>query len=319
MARIDIQKSSGLNSVKASRDLASAKAILNTEPSVYDFTDYRAFLDSFYKYKKSQNPNYSMSVFIRKAGLGLNSRGYLKMIIESKRNLAPHTLRRFIEALGLDTRASLYFENLVYFNQAKDHKDKTFYFERLSLSAEGHETESFEILKSKHHYYSNWYSVAIRELVGLHDFIEDPTWIVAQLRGRVTKKQALESLDHLLNLGLLKGNSQGKLVQSTPLVKWKGGEFDNVIQNYHFEMIKLAEEALKTDDYSDRRCSSVTLSCSRECFPEIIEKINKFRDELTQKFGTDKRAANSVIQINLQSFILTPPLRKSSSIKDTQL
>ncbi|MEK6707082.1 MAG: TIGR02147 family protein, partial [Bdellovibrionota bacterium] len=95
--------------------------------SVFEFTDYRAYLKTFYEAKKDANTHYSMSTFARKAGLGQNSRGYLKLVIEGKRSLTPHTLRRFVEALGLAAREAMYFENLVYFNQAKTSKDREYY------------------------------------------------------------------------------------------------------------------------------------------------------------------------------------------------
>jgi uncharacterized protein (TIGR02147 family) len=72
----------------SSKNTTSAKA-----PVVYDFTNYRDFLKAFFEFKKLTNPAYSASMFARKAGLGENSRGYLKLVIEDKRNLSSLTIR----------------------------------------------------------------------------------------------------------------------------------------------------------------------------------------------------------------------------------
>ncbi|HUP58704.1 MAG TPA: TIGR02147 family protein, partial [Bdellovibrionota bacterium] len=145
--------------------------------NIFEFTDYRTYLKAFYETKKVTNPAYSMSTFTRRAGLGHNSRGYLKLIIEGKRNLTPHTVRRFADALGLQPREALYFENLVYFNQAKTPKDKDYYFQRVSISTAGRESKPFELLRSQYQFYSNWYYVAVWSLAGLPSFNEDPEWI----------------------------------------------------------------------------------------------------------------------------------------------
>ena len=277
---------------------------------VFEFTDYRVFLKAFYEFKKSTNPNYSMSTFVRRAGLGENSRGYLKLVIEGKRNLTANTLRRFSEALSLNAKEALYFENLVYFNQAKTLKDREYYIERLGASAQGRESKQFELMKSKYQYWSNWYYVVIRELVGLSSFQEDSAWISNQLRNKISRRQAQDALKNLESLELIRRDVKtGKLVQSEPLVKHSGTFFNEVICKYHLEMMERAKEALRDDTYEDRSASSVTLSCEHSKMPEIRKAIADFRDELNLKFGTGPRA-DTVFQVNFQLFQFTPAKSK---------
>jgi uncharacterized protein (TIGR02147 family) len=281
--------------------LNSQKVLVN----VFEFTDYREFLKAFYEAKKNNNASYSMSTFIRKAGLGQNSRGYLKLIIEGKRNLTAHTLRRFIEALCLPVKESVYFENLVYFNQAKTVEDREYYFQRLRASAHGKETQQFELLSSQYHYYTNWYFVAIRELVAVQGFNDDPVWIVKQLKHKITKKEAQEALVHLERLGMIQKNANGQWNQSDALVKYPGGVFNQQIQKFHVQMIDRAKEALTEDPYLERNASSITLSCDYNRIPEIIKRINRFRDEVTTEFGMNSKQIDTVVQMNIQLFQLT--------------
>ena len=290
--------------------------------NIFEFTDYRFFLGAFYESKKDKNPSYSMSAFARKAGLGHNSRGYLKLVMEGKRNLTPHTLRSFSDALNLNPKESLYFENLVYFNQAKKSKDKEYYFQRLVASAEGKETQQFEILKSQHNYYSHWYVVAVRELVALAEFKEDPAWIVSQLRGKISKQQAAEALIHLERLGMIKREESGKLVQSEPLVKYATGTFNYTVQKFQSEMLDRAKESLEEDDYDERDCSSITVSCNREHLPEMKKMVSDFRDQMCMKFGLESemetKKPDSVFQVGLQLFQLTPIKKNKSKQEETK-
>jgi uncharacterized protein (TIGR02147 family) len=287
--------------------------------SVFQFTDYRQYLLAFYEAKKANNGAYSMSSFVRRAGLGANSRGYLKLVIEGKRSLTPHTLRRFIDAMGLKGREAIYFENLVYFNQSKTSKDRDYYFQRLASSTGGKgESRPIELLKSQHDYFSNWYYIAIRELVALGDFQEDPAWICSRLKGKISRKNAADALTALQRIGLIRRNENGKLVQSEPVVNYKGGDFSAAIDKLHLEMIERASEALKEDPKEDADTSFATLSVDRAKYAEIKQMIEAFRERLITKFGTAPETPDSVLQINFQLFHLTSDGAKASKKQEKQ-
>jgi uncharacterized protein (TIGR02147 family) len=279
----------------------------NNAPSIFHFTNYRDYLKAFFEFKKLTNAAYSASMFARKAGLGSNSRGYLKLVIENKRNLSAQTIRSFSEALGLNTQESLYFENLVLFNQSERDQDKKYYLERMMAANHSKKSEQLELMRSQQAYLSNWYCVAIRELVAHREFREDAQWIGKQLRGKVKKDQILKAIEDLLNLGLLTRNADGKIEQSETQVKITGGVFSAYIQNYHLQMLELAKDAVQNDEYDTRQASGVTLSCSIQRLPELKSEIAKFRDYISEKFGTEPLPIDTVFQMSLQLFQLTEP------------
>lgn len=247
--------------------------------------------------------------------MGQNSRGYLKLVIEGKRNLTANTIRGFASALGLSSRESQYFENLVFFNQAKTAKDREFYFHRLIASAAGKGSKQARLSDSQMNYYSSWYYPAIRELVAMPDFREDPEWICAKLRQKVNKKQTNQALADLLKLGMLARDPQGKLMQVEPLIKFPGGFFNLAVQNFHIEMMERAKESLLEDDYVERNASSVTLTFRRRHLPDLIRRIAEFRDELIESFGAPGEgtdAPDCVLQVNLQAFQLTSVKRSQT-------
>lgn len=275
-------------------------------PQVFDYNDYRKFLSDSFLYKRSKNPSFTESAFCRKSGLGANSRGYFKLIVSGKRNLTPHTLRGFAEALGLDSKETLFFESLVYLNQARTPKDKQYYFGRLAVSAEGKESEQFLLYKLHYDYYSNWYVVAVRELVGLAHFEENPTWIAIQLRNKINKKQASEALGILERLELIRRNQSGRYEQVDPLVKFPGGEFHFTIQKFQSEMLDRAKECLESDPYEDRYVSSVTLSCDYAKLGDLKREVDTFRDKITTRFGVGSSKPDTVFQLGIELFQLTP-------------
>lgn len=277
-----------------------------THINVFEYTDYRKYLKEAFEERRLRNSAFSVSAFLRKAGFGVNSRGYFKLILEGRRNLSPHTLLGFAQALGLEAKESMYFENLVYYNQSKTPKEREFYFGRLSASAEGNESKEFVLLKSQHTYYSHWYMVAVRQLVGLEDFREDTAWIAAQLRNKITPEQAQEALDHLTRIGLLRRDPQGQLIQSELYVKYAGGTFSEAHRKYQDQMLDRAKESLYEDDYSERYISSVTLSCSRAQMDDLKAVIDRFRDEAFRVISSRKETPDTVFQMGVELFQLTP-------------
>lgn len=280
-------------------------------PSVFEFTDYREFLARFIDEKRLRNPGYSMSAFVQRAGLRASSRGYLRLVIAGKRDLTPHTIVGFARALGLSADEGAYFENLVYFNQAKTPQAKIDYLRRLSAcSAKGSAGKGAggqaELLESQVQYLSNWYLVAIRELVGLPGFSEDPAWITAALRNRVGRREAREAIQHLLRLGLIRRDeASGRLELSEPNVKISTGRLGPVVQLFHLQMLEQARQALTDLPYPERHASGVTLSVRKELLPEVVREIDAFRDRLMKLFSRNTGEEDTVLQICLQAFPLT--------------
>lgn len=300
--------------------LVSARARMGAPsslPAIYEFTDYRAYLESFFKAKKVANPSYSASAFARRAGLGENSRGYLKLVINGKRNLSATTIRAFSEALALGAGESVYFENLVHFNQSDRPKDRKYYFERLQASQPKKKSAQFELLESQYRYFSNWYVIAIRELVQLKDFDEQPAAIAKALRNRITAKEAAQALEDLQLLELIARDKSGKFVQTSPIVNLLPACLNPFIRNFHLGMMEQARHSIVEDDFSQRSASGVTLSCARSHLPEILKEIDSFRERITEKFGISNLSADAVIQMNVQLFQLTQIPK--SSVKKGEL
>jgi len=287
---------------------ASKNPGTTSAPSIFHFTNFRDYLKAFFEFKKLTNPTYSASMFARKAGLGSNSRGYLKLVTENKRNLSAQTIRSFSEALGLNTQESLYFENLVLFNQSERDQDKKYYLERMMAANHSKKSEQIELMRSQQAYLSNWYCVAIRELLSHQDFQEDAQWIGKQLRGKVKKDQILKTIEDLLNLGLIaRDEKTGKLALSDTQVKISGGVFSAYIQNFHLQMIDIAKDAVMNDVYDSRQASAVTIACSIQRLPEFKAEIAKFRDHIMQKFAEETLPIDTVFHLGIQLVQLTEP------------
>src|SRR5262249_33177209 len=103
--------------------------------TVYDYADYREFLrDRFFELKK-KNPLFSYRSFNRLAGL--KNSGFLKLVIEGKKNLGEIGILKMARGFKLNEVETRYFDSLVRFNQAGDGEEREHYRGELSFHLMG--------------------------------------------------------------------------------------------------------------------------------------------------------------------------------------
>ena len=275
-------------------------------PNVFYYTDFRVFLADYYNYLNEQNPRFSESAFLLKAGYSKSSRGYFKMIVSGKRNLSLQRILSFSKAMQLSESESQFFESLVNFNQVTKESEKDFYWKKIAGSLKAKEGRSFQILNSHYNYYSKWYLVAIREMVALNDFQSNLAYIYQKLKKKVTKKEIQLAIDDLIEIGLLEKTKDGKLVQGEPQLRFiDDAQNFWVVSKFHREMLDIAINSLEHDPYEDRSLSNMTFSCSEENFPKIREEIKEFRQAIAKKYEHQESNKNIVLNLGLQLTKLT--------------
>lgn len=294
----------------------SGVSMKSEPPRVFDHSDYREYLKKALEFKRSKNPSYSESAFLKQAGFGPNSRGYFGLIVNGKRNLSSKSILGFGQALKLNDKEMSYFENLVHYNQADNDKDKAYYFGRVSQAIRGKETKAYELMRSQYNYFYNWYLVAIKELASFADFSEESDWIIKKLRNKVTSKQVKEALEDLTRLGILVRNESGKLIPSNEVIRFTDSSLNyTTVNNIHTQMLEKAGEALVEDSYEDRSVSCVVLSCDSDDFQNIRNDIREFRSQILNKYGVQAKKVDAVLNLGLQLFHLTPIDKRKKEVR----
>jgi uncharacterized protein (TIGR02147 family) len=266
---------------------------------IFEYDNYRAYLRALYKFYKETKPHFSYRYFSQKAGF--RSPNFLQLVIEGKRNLSPESIEKFTNALKLGKKEAEFFRVLVYLNQARTVSEKKIYAEQLM------QFRPFRYIhplrQDQYRYYTDGYNIAIRELTTLPEFSEDPAWIAKRLLPPISPQQAKKSLDLLLQLGLLKRDESGRLVQSDAFISTGDEVTSTSVANYHRAMIQLGAEALDRFSGPARDISSVTMALSDKNFQEIKALIQRFRKELLAIADQDQ-SPEGVYQINFQLFPL---------------
>lgn len=268
--------------------------------SIYDYSDYRKYLRDFYKEKKRLNKSFSHRSFMKSAEL--SSENHLWQVIAGRRNLTNGSIRKFAKGLKLKKHEADYFENLIFFNQAKTSDEKNHYYKKLASSKRYIEARHLE--KEQFEYLSKWYYAAVRELVLLPNFKNDPEWIARRLNPAITIKEAEEAMALLFRLGLLSIDDDGRVVQAERHLS-TGYEVQSLAAvNFHKQMIAKASEALDRVRAEHRDISALTVAVSKEKISEVKRRIHQFKREL-HEYMAEGENADVVYQFNLQLFNLS--------------
>lgn len=268
-------------------------------PDVLQYTNYRVFLHDYYAYKKSTLAVFSLRFFAAKAGL--SSHAHLKLVMDGKRNITKNTVVKIIQGLNLADERATYFENLVFFNQAKTDKEKAFYYGKLVKSTPGSRLHKMD--QAHFRIFTEWYHSVIREMVELRGFNPAPEWISRRLGGTITPAQAAESLNLLSSLGLISRTANG-YSQAQSLITTDDEVSDLLVKQYHRQMLDQAKDSMENVPAEKRDISAVTFAIQRKDFPALKKHLQLMRKELLD-FSSESGTGEDVVQVNIQLFPLT--------------
>jgi uncharacterized protein (TIGR02147 family) len=279
---------------------------------VFDYTDYRKYLLDYYKTQKKSQSAFSYRFFANKAGF--NSVGLYKDVIEGRQSLGRALTVKFSKALGHSKREAEYFENMVFFNEARSVDDRKLFFERMLACCD---IKTVLVDTSRCEYYSKWYYSALRALLSYVRFKDDYAKLAEMLDPSIKPAESRKAIETLERLGFIGKDEKGfyrlteALVSSGRLTTDASVQTMNVI-GFQREMTHLGKEAYDRFPTDRLDMSSLTLSVSEATFKEMKEEISALRRKLLLKAEQDQ-APDRVYQLNYQFFPLTKIDRKVQS------
>ena len=275
------------------------------KPDIFQYVDYRRFLKDMYLYKKSRNPSFSENAFVFSAGFGKNSRGYLGLVVKNKRNLTPKSITGFARAMDLNPEESLYFENMVHFNQVDNEADKVHFFELMKKDVKGRDVKVFQVMEHQSRYLNEWHLSVLRELIELKDFEENPEWIMNRLGGTISLEKVMEGINDLIGLGFVVRNAEGKLVNADGpiLLEVTSPTLRNSMTlQKHFAL--KAVDAMENLPQEKRCAQLITLSIPKSRFEDLRHEMRVFAQQILQKYSMGP-TNEEVVQMGMQLIQVT--------------
>ena len=267
--------------------------------SIFDYFDYRIYLDEYYIARKAVDSKFSYRYFAMKAGY--NSSGLYSSVVQGKVNLTENTIPKFVKALNLSETEASYFELMIQFTHAQTAKAKQDVFEDMLPFLP---PKSRHLAEDHKEYYSKWYITAVHQILDVYDFVDDFEDLSRFLIPNISVEQAKSAILVLKSLELIEQN-EGSCWKSKDHSILGGGDVGKAfIHEFQREMIDLGKESLNRFSKERRNISTMTLSLSREGRDRILQKASSFQKDLVEIARSDSNE-NQIFQLNLQFFPLS--------------
>lgn len=267
--------------------------------SVFEYESFRQYLVDYFNLKKAQDPKFSHRSFAKMAGF--RSPSFLMLVMNSKANLSKAGVEKVAAALNFNRDEEFYFKNLVHLNQAQTVEDRQLYAQQILKSKKYKKLHPLS--EHIYEYLTHWHYAAIKELVSMKGFQEDPDWISERLRGKVTSAEVKKTIEVLLKLGLIMRTKSGHLQAAMDIIVTPDQVTSPFMAQYHEEFIRLASESIKEVPREFREISGTTFCLSKKSLLRIKEMIQRFRIEMVEVLAQEKDP-EGIYQLNLQFFPL---------------
>ncbi|MGL1933875.1 MAG: TIGR02147 family protein [Fibrobacterales bacterium] len=273
--------------------------------SIYNYFDYRKYLDDYYKTEKAAKPYFSYRYFMKKAGF--NSSGSYSRIVDGTVNMTQRLIPKYAKGLALSEKETEYLELMVLYDRGKTVEAKQQIFDQMVPYLPN---KTKRLKNDQRDYYSHWFNVVIRESLSIVNIGDDNHGDMAYyLEPQVRTSEVKSAIRTLSNLGLIAKNADGfwKACDSGVM---SGSEIGPLhIHNFQFQMMDLAKESLGRFVRGQRSVSTKTFSVSNNAFEEIKKKIAKVHKEIEEIIIADENEGR-VYEMNLQLFPVTKEMKR---------
>ena len=279
-----------------------------TPVSIFDFSDYHQFFKAFYQHSKATKRFFSYRYLAQRSGVAAS---LLIAVMRGERRITPAVSKKYAEGMELTARETEYLLAMVDFERARTHTRKNDAFSRM-VRLRGQSKIRY-LDADQYEYFSHWYHSAIREMISLPFFREDPGWIGATLHPPVRSNVVTRSLKLLQRLNLTVRDENGTLRVTDKAVSSEYEMRTLALRNFSLEMIDRARESLETVPVEKREVSGLTMGVSDECIERIRQRIRIFKEEIVSMVVDDTNTSKNVYQLNFQFFPLIKPVDKSET------
>ena len=274
--------------------------------NIFEYQNFRLYLKEYYNEQKDSKKYFSYRYFSKRAGI--NASAFLYYVIEGKRNLTKKSIDKISSAIGHAREENEYFENLVFFNQAKTIAEKTIYYSRVVECRKPLDLKT--VSKEQYEFYSKWHHSIIRELVTMYDFKDDYAFLGQMLIPPISAKDAQESIKLLERLGFIERDDNGLYHQTDTIIGVKPQPHEAfIIEKFQTDMLDMAIKAYDRFPRSERMTASTTFSISKATFELFKMKTREFRKELLEIAKLDNEPQR-VVQFTFNLFPISKDVGK---------
>lgn len=269
------------------------------KPNVFNYHDHINFLKDYVVYMKNKGRGFSLRKFASEIDVAT---GYLSMCFTRKRRLSKNAFDKIILKIELNKREKEFLELLWLMGESESAQVRSQTLAQIGKYKEysSLNREEFEV----HKYLSCWQIVAVREMVQLKNFKNDPTWIKRRLRGRIATSEIKEILQFLIKNKFVEQHANGELTIADKVLKCFEGVYKLSLGDFHRQMLGLAAQSIEEHSRDKRLILGHTLAIDSQDFAKVKSILENAQSEL-EKLNNMNKNADDIVHISLAAFPLT--------------
>lgn len=276
--------------------------ILLCMKSVYEYLEYREYLNDYYLFRKKKRDSFSLRFFGDKIQIDAS---YLSKIMKLERHISTKSLPLLCDYLKLPYEEENYLCHLVAFNKSKKEVEREIFFKKL-ISLRPRKQRNLE--RSQYEFYSEWYYSALRSILEFTEFYEGDSYrdLGEQLSPPISAREAKKGIELLKHLELIAQNDEGRYIIADKAIS-SGDSWRSVAINaYQKKVIELSADSIDNHPKEIRDISTVTMNITESEFVEIKKMIKEFRSSVIE-YVNEAAEPDQTYQLNMQ---LIPLSRK---------
>ncbi len=257
---------------------------------IFEYLDYREFLQDYYRIRKEANSSFSLRAFSDK--IGFKAKDFISRVMQGEKNLSEQSIQKVASGLRLGKRESEFFAALVLFNQAETAEERNSHYAKMQEILKIVRFSESQHLMAHYQYqvYSDWRHLVVRSLIGMFGFSGDFKELGNRVHPKITPEQAKESVKLLESCGLISKKEDGSYELSQSAITTGNRTSKTALRGFHQKCLKLGADSIDRDQPSERNISGLTLGISKDGYERIVERINAFRKEIAFLAEEDQEA-----------------------------
>ncbi len=276
-------------------------------PDIFHYLSYREYLRDFFAVNKKNKTGLTPKEALY--AMGVSSTGFISNILAGRKNLTPSQVHSLLDAMQLSLAESSYFENLVWYTQARNLDEKNHLFAKLLQQ----QNANLKILSpEKHTVFSKWFFPFVREVLYFFPFKKGYHQLANMIQPKINAAEAKEAIDALAAMDLIEEDDSGFWHQKDPAISTGDEVRSRELARFQMTSMELARKALEEIAPEERDISTLTFSLSEKGFNELKKDIQYFRKKVA-RIAMEDTHVNRVYQFNLQLF---PVSKKRESLGD---
>ncbi len=267
---------------------------------IYQYEDFRAFLDDSFEEKRKTQPAADGKYTHRKlaAEAGFTNPGYFNDVVKGRRTLSDPAGEKLIAVFGLKANEAEYFRLLVAYGQGKDAEERQDIYQKLLFRRNRSSFVRLNPVNSK--YYQDYHYPLVRSAIQVFEFRGDYEGLAKFIRPSIPVAILKKCVRDLCEWGLLKQDADGRY-RPAHKNQEPAPSMGDLVKRLNREWVMQAADALFAFSKEERYIYSALLTVGAKTFKEIQTRIDKFREEIIELAKKEEKP-DRVMQFNIQHF-----------------